>query len=105
MKEIVVIIKISLVKYFNVGLNFISLLILRILKIFPFIATGTVCRDSTASKCHGKSVPSSHEKLVVDSILLPDEKTNKINHQFAETFADIGPGGYVCHPKGLIRYL
>ena len=67
--------------------------------------TGTICRDSTLSNIHGKSVPSTHEKLILDNILLPDERTNKINHQFAETFADVGVGGYVCHPKCLIRYL
>ena len=70
-----------------------------------FIAIGTVCRDSTSSKIHGKSVPSTHEKLVLDNILLPDERTGKLNHQFAETFVDVGVGGYVCHPKILIRYL
>jgi len=70
-----------------------------------FIATGNVYRDSTSSKIHGKSVPSTHEKLVWDNILLPNERTSKINHQFAETFADVGVGGYVCHPKCIIQYL
>lgn len=69
------------------------------------IATATVCKDSTSFIIHGKSVPSTHEKLVVDNILLPDEKTSKQNHPLATTFAEVGIGGYVCHPKSAIRYL
>ena len=69
------------------------------------VAIGFVCRDSTASIIHGKPVPPTHEKLVVDSILLPDETTSKQNHPLAMTFEEVGIGGYVCHPKSLIRYL
>ena len=69
------------------------------------IATGFVCRDSTASIIHGKPVPPTHEKLIVNNILLPDEPTTKQNHPLAMIFDDVGIGGYVCHPKSSIRYL
>lgn len=69
------------------------------------IATATVCRDPTSFIIHEKSVPSTHEKLVVDNILLPDEKTSKQNHPLATTFTEVRIGGYVCHPKSVIRYL
>ena len=69
------------------------------------IATGTVCRGSLGSIIHGKAVPPSFEKLVVDSILLPDESTTKQNHALATTFGEVGVGGFVCHPKNLLRYL
>ena len=67
--------------------------------------TGTICRDSTQSICHGKPVPPAYEKVLLDKILLEDEPTAKMNRHMAETFRDIGVGGYVCHQKGLIRYL
>ena len=67
--------------------------------------TGTICRDSTALVIHGKPVPPTYEKVLLDKILLPDELTAKICRQFTETFGDVGAGGYVSHQKGLIRYL
>ena len=67
--------------------------------------TGTICRDSTAHIIHGKPVPPTYEKVLLDKILLPDELTAKICRQFTETFGDVGVGGYVCHLKGLIRFL
>ena len=67
--------------------------------------TGTVCRDSTASICHGKPVPPTYEKVLLNEILLPDELTAKMNPHMADTFGEVGVGGYVCHQKGLIRYL
>ena len=69
------------------------------------VATAVVCTDSTSSVIHGKPVPATHDKLVLDSILLPEERTSKPNHCLAVTFAEVGIGGYVCHPKNLIRYL
>lgn len=69
------------------------------------IGTATVCRDSTASIIHGKTVPPGYEKLVVDNIRLPQERTSKPNHPLALTFGEVGIGGYVCHPKNMIQYL
>ena len=69
------------------------------------IVTATVCKDSTLSIIHGKPVPPTYEKLVMDNILLPKEKTRKPNHPLAMTFGDVGIGGYVCHPKSNIRYM
>ena len=68
------------------------------------IATGKVCRGSLGSIIHGKAVPPTYEKLVVDSILLPEESTTKQNHPLATTFEEVGVGGFVCHPKNLLRY-
>jgi len=69
------------------------------------ITIATICRDSTSSIIHGKLVLLTHKKLVMDNILLPEEKTSKPNHPLAMTFGEVGIGGYVCHPKSNIRYM
>lgn len=67
------------------------------------IATGKVCTGAQGLMAHGSAVPATHLKVLIDDILLPDERTIKAN-QFMETFKDVGIGGFVVHPKRSIAY-
>lgn len=66
-------------------------------------STSKVCTGVSALMDHGSPVPATHLKVLLDNILLPDEKTVKAN-TFAPTFRDVGIGGFVVHPKRSIAY-
>ncbi|XP_026455281.1 uncharacterized protein LOC113356382 isoform X2 [Papaver somniferum] len=67
------------------------------------ITTCKVCTGVQGLMAHGFAVPATHLKVLIDDILLPDERTIKAN-QFVETFRDVGNGRFMVHPKRSITY-
>ncbi|RZC86838.1 hypothetical protein C5167_030192 [Papaver somniferum] len=62
------------------------------------IAIGKFFTCTQGLMAHDSVVHAIHLKVLIDDILLPDERTVKAN-KFAETFRDVGIGVFVVHPK------
>ena len=67
------------------------------------VAYGKVVKDGTSGILHGRLLKDVEVKVLLDKIILPDERLYLGTQGCADTYSEVGIGGFVVHHKEFLK--